>query len=356
MRVTTKPRPGVSLLEVLISIGVIALGIFGVATLIPVAQFQVAEGTRLDRQAALGPSAVAEFRIRGMNSTANWTRNSLTTWVAPPITAVEANRGLPSRAVVIDPLGYLALGEDAPQLFFPAASTTDWALPRFNLKATPNLPLAQRIFYLQDDLDFDRPADQGQQPRRKYFTDSNGRPLMSAPEASLTWFATLSPYSAVRNFGSDEFLLSIVICAERIPELAAQINTEEGEFEAAARTLPTDLAGDLWIEKQPFVDQLQIGDWILIGKNAWKSSAQGMPNPPTTLVPGPGDVQSKRIYRWAQIIGVNAGDAGNFRKVVIANDDLVLPGETARVFYVKGIESVYERTIRLETTSTVWDE
>ena len=53
-------RSGVSLLEVLISIGVIAIGIFGVAALIPVAQLKVAEGTSRDRQAAFGPSAAAE--------------------------------------------------------------------------------------------------------------------------------------------------------------------------------------------------------------------------------------------------------------------------------------------------------
>ena len=67
-------RSGISLLEVLISVGVIALGIFGVASLIPVAQLSVDKGLTADRQAALGRSAIADFRIRNMGSPGTFIR------------------------------------------------------------------------------------------------------------------------------------------------------------------------------------------------------------------------------------------------------------------------------------------
>lgn len=331
---STAKRTGISLLEVLISIAVISLGIFGVASLIPLAQIKVAEGTSLDRQAALGPSAVAEFRIRRMHAPETWLMD-------PPLTAPELAKGLPSRAVLIDPLGYW--GGAAPQKFFPASSTGRWKIPRYTLKSIPNYALAQRVFYLQDDIDFDRPADQTLQPRRKYFIDSaTNRPLASAPDASLTWFATLSPFTALSNFATDEFLLSIVLCDGRVPELAT---SEEYEAQARGGTFP----GELWIQGEPFVGDLQIGDWVLVGKYGTDK------DPPQANIPGPTDFQAKIVYRWVKIIGVSDVEDQTRRTFVISNNDFLQPGEQARAFYIKGIESVFERTIRLDNTTTSWN-
>ena len=70
-------------------------------------------------------------------------------------------------------------------------------------------------------------------------------------------------------------------------------------------------------------------------------------------------------YRWTQIIGTTDEDVdklSGFRTLTIANDDLIGPGEVdpsrkmrARVFFVRGVQSVFERTIRIQNT-TGWDE
>ena len=59
-------RRGVTLLEVLISIGVVAVGLLGVAALIPIGAFAVNETAKADRSAALGRAAQHEVRVRRM--------------------------------------------------------------------------------------------------------------------------------------------------------------------------------------------------------------------------------------------------------------------------------------------------
>ncbi len=59
-------RRGVTLLEVLISIFVMAVGLMGVAALIPIGTFAVSETTKADRSAAMGRAAIHEVRVRDM--------------------------------------------------------------------------------------------------------------------------------------------------------------------------------------------------------------------------------------------------------------------------------------------------
>ncbi len=51
-------RTGISLMEVLISIGVVSIGLLGVVSLIPVASQQAEKGARNDRRANVGQAIV----------------------------------------------------------------------------------------------------------------------------------------------------------------------------------------------------------------------------------------------------------------------------------------------------------
>ena len=55
------PRSGVTLLEIMISIGVVGIGLIGVASLIPLAHFKAAEGVREERKALFGKRALRDF-------------------------------------------------------------------------------------------------------------------------------------------------------------------------------------------------------------------------------------------------------------------------------------------------------
>ena len=57
-------RQGITLLEVLISIGILAVGLLGLASLLPVTRFFMQDGSKYDRTSTLGQQGVKELEIR----------------------------------------------------------------------------------------------------------------------------------------------------------------------------------------------------------------------------------------------------------------------------------------------------
>ena len=337
-------RTGISLMEVLISIGVIGLGIFGVASLIPVAQFKVAEGTSRDRQAAFGPSAAAEFRIQEMGDPNTWESGDLS--ILTRDTEARANGDwLERQAYCIDPLGLAENGYSTPMRRFPVnadvpnrAFMTRLGLKKLRttnadatIRQTLDTALARDLFFLHDDLEFDRPTDESLQPRRQYFVDERGVPTATFASGSMSWFATLTPTALGSN---DEFLLSIVVVRDRVPTLA----TLHESWAPAA----SPFAGEIVLQGTPRIDDQQMtvadlkqGDWLLLNKFM-------KPDHPDSRE------RLKRVFRWTQIIGASGEDVP-VRTFTVSNDDFFRPGEVgATAIFMKGVKSVYERTIRLE--------
>ena len=264
-----KRRRGITLMEVLISIGVIALGIFGVASLIPVAQFKVAEGTTNDRVASLGPSAAAQFRIQGMNDPNQWTMEVAQAELFTRDSSLR-NQGdfLDRKAYCIDPLwlaeaGYMTVTGGEPRRtlpFFPVGSDLTTGMLRMGLRSlrTGNraveAALARKIFLLADEVVYDRPSDQSLNARRQYFRDSSAHATAAVTNATLSWFATISPPA----FGNaDEYVLSIVVVKDRLPLLGF---TEDVVLPTAAQEEKVAVAGsqhsgEIWINAWPVVDE-----------------------------------------------------------------------------------------------------
>ncbi|MBW3598289.1 MAG: hypothetical protein KY475_13580, partial [Planctomycetes bacterium] len=71
---TGNPRisRGVSVLEVLISIGVASIGLLGVILLVPLADHQMNRGFMLERASQTGVNAVRDFEARGMHDPTTW--------------------------------------------------------------------------------------------------------------------------------------------------------------------------------------------------------------------------------------------------------------------------------------------
>ena len=74
---TRTMRAGISLLEILISIGVVGIGLIGVAALIPLAHHKANEGINTDRMASVGRRAFREFKVRGFDRPGIWNVNHL---------------------------------------------------------------------------------------------------------------------------------------------------------------------------------------------------------------------------------------------------------------------------------------
>ncbi len=346
-------RSGVSLLEVLISIGVIAIGIFGVAALIPVAQLKVAEGTSRDRQAAFGPSAAADFRVR-MGSPKDWAlvgTSNLQPHVplaSPYMNAAQMQTILGRGGFCIDPMGVVESGVTGVDSYkFPwnaPATPTDFGMQRLSLASFQNLAPAARVslardmFLLKDDIVVDLPDDQALQPRRQYFLDAaTQRPLSPVSNASLSWFATLSRTA----LGSQDFVLSIVVVKTRVPALGAV----EENFAIAQ----SPFGGEVMLShttplmaNQISAADLQIGDWILLAKALDPAS----------------NVPANIVYRWTQIIGTDEGpNANGAYGFTISNDDFLVPDTVTNsgggiAIFMRGVTSVYEKTIRLENTGS----
>ncbi|MFO7903486.1 MAG: hypothetical protein R6U98_12550, partial [Pirellulaceae bacterium] len=67
-----RARAGVSLLEVVFSIGIVMIGLVGIAALLPVGGSLARKGAVADAAAKAGANAVREFRVRRMDDPANW--------------------------------------------------------------------------------------------------------------------------------------------------------------------------------------------------------------------------------------------------------------------------------------------
>lgn len=251
---TPSVRRGVSLMEVLISMFVVAFGMLGMVAIIPVGSNILAETSKADRCGIVGRAALREIRNRRLLSPAtSWVANrngsvagSMPTgdppgWAAPNGAPVvpPGSSGIPSHtAYCIDPLLIARLytraqGAPNPRTLenvasFPAtrmAALADRSLtmPRVTYLsglAKPQAPvmsetLAERIFSGRDDLAFDTPLGQGRP--RQLFSYSSGETLAwplradhareAGPdlrfalsretEGNYTWMMTLTPAPSV---------------------------------------------------------------------------------------------------------------------------------------------------------------
>ncbi|MBN2295882.1 MAG: prepilin-type N-terminal cleavage/methylation domain-containing protein [Pirellulales bacterium] len=230
-------RRGITLLEVLVSIGVIAVGLLGVATLIPLGSFAVNETAKADRSAALGRAAMHEVRVRDMlermrtSNYARWhfARNGLAfdnsalgntarnlfllgqPFAIDPMFATEA--AVQQSAVGFDVFPYAPANPPCitlPQLqvlMLNNARLTRLRLDSFEgalrmdrptdsppfvyytasdpLRAAlseQHKPVLDRIFFWQDDLLFDLDADDpDRRPRQSYVWDDANREVTPFP-------------------------------------------------------------------------------------------------------------------------------------------------------------------------------
>jgi hypothetical protein len=143
-----KPRPrksrpqGLSILEVLVSIGILVLGLLGVVALIPIAAQKLRQGIALDDATAVARAGLTDLQARGGNNVQKWLRYQPGLFRDPPaanpplvtsmsnLWGVQTGNSLnantfvnPNWAFCIDPLLYeemiLQDGTSRDAAFFP---------------------------------------------------------------------------------------------------------------------------------------------------------------------------------------------------------------------------------------------
>ena len=438
-------RHGVTVLEVLFSIGIVAVGLLGVLTIVPVAGNRVTQGSIADNSDRLGRNAIRQFDVGQMRRENMWSR-FWTGTTPPPWQNLPVPQNLPPQQYVpfsptlaepafcIDPLfistrvtnansaGNTVLQKTEFFPYFVPNVNTEARMRRISLRKLPGashnfvpppainlqmgMPLRQayQIFMAQDDLVFDLPDDRTLAPQQKFDAANSKRQF----DGKYTWMATVSPkdfyyYVPVNQLDAsrkmDLCTLSIIVMYRRDMSMAMHYSDPEHEGPDPERlvyadfrwnptnpSLPppatsTDLApgagiggGNVWLKTidrspaRPHVkEDLEVrkGDWLML-------SAKVYP-----LDPIPNDTDSNNVsmepapvsaFRWYRVVSTDAalGDATNgfAREVTLLGPDwtdvigaqMVRGGApVAQATLLNCVAAVYEKTIRLETTS-LWTD
>ena len=405
-------RRGVSLLEVLFSIGVISIGLLGVIALYPLALGQIGTGIVADRSAREGQNAVELFSARGMGRPDQllWFMSTATPAVVDTSTsgATLLPDGLNS-GLLIDPM-FVAVnrqtnggGYDA-RLFpyytrqaipnplpsgSPYATSFDPRLRRVTLRSSVaattimNAAQAELLFRSDDDLSFDLPSDRNEPPSQIFGANNARRQY----EGTISWMATLVPQLDITDpsepfvdsnsngkwdsgetytdtDGNGQFdsgtapgelyQLSIVVFDRRDSNMTMDAQNERVVNVASFHNAGLD-GGDVTLGASSSVElELKPGQWLML---------MTTPHAKTSGAPG------VSLFRWYRVIDTEDEPRLVTGSVYPWERDVVLQGpdwpvtylaaltgpsqRPTRVALVSNVVAVFERTIRLEN-SGLW--
>jgi hypothetical protein len=172
MNTHTQRRRGISLLEVLISIGILSIGLASVLALLPAGGSQARKAMIEDRRGALGAGAIADCHARGFLNPSSWIGASV-----PP--------------VMIDPLGVAY-----------SVSSVPTGMSLVSISGIPNAAVADYVCRGGDDLAVQIPDNEDLPPVP--LMQGNARRLT---EGNFSWLATITPVTTVT---APFFCLSVV--------------------------------------------------------------------------------------------------------------------------------------------------
>lgn len=399
-----RARQGVTLLEVLFSIGIVAVGLLGVLIIVPLAGSRSAQGMIADGADRMGRNAIRLFDIHHMRHPNMWTRLnriSATTHQYQPYGAQwtgatrrtylwQQTSSLPlqARAFCIDPLFIaneraLAVTNStavpAGTMYFPyyepghfgsLAANLDPRLDRISLyprfssagmtdgTAGMTVEQAVSVFMGEDDLLFKLQEDRTLLPEQVFDSALAKRQF----EGKFSWLATVVPvYASFRdevNLLPDRYVLSIVVFHRRDLSLTDQggaLSEPDNERLVLVSQFHSEGygGGDVQLQTHPNrpVSDLEVkdGQWAMLSAMV-NISASATP----IVVP---------VFRWYRVMATDGieGTGPFTRNVTLQgldwNDVFGLSQLTpnratpTQVTLLNGVVAVYEKTIHLETSS-----
>jgi len=307
------PRHGISLLEVLAAIGVLSVGLLGLAALLPIGRYNIAEAIKGDHAGDCGRAGLRDVIVRRMLDSNYW----------------SASPGA-SLSFLIDPRGVTygiktRFGNNAT--IVPRISLVSRAA---NGNATPYTQIAaDQVFLWPDDLVFTMPEDMTPpQPegRPTLMFDTNfTHPPNSKPMATgdYSWFASVVPMPN----NPTRFTVSIVVCYKRGPTAASEravpvttfFDSGFGGGSIQLNREINDIAGD-----PPAGIAVKENDWVALC------------NP-------------KGLCRWYRIASI--GDNSEYL-TLIGPDWTPTPGKDQLVALGQSVIGVYTTTVELDTDPT----
>ena len=377
-------RHGVSLLEVMFALGVIVIGLLGVVAVVPVGLSQLGTGTVADRASRTGLDAVEEIALRGMARSDQWLdrgstaigdpRNSASPPVPPATTTLRVLRNGPRTSFCLDPR-FVARHENSivtgtnpilnPSTFpYTTNNATVPRMMRISLRDAPDSSSASimtsaqadSVFVTADDLVFDLPDDKSQPPEQVFGLADARRQF----EGDMSWMATLVPKLNPLENSQDSYTLSVVVFYRRDPLMDMFIDANlNGAYDAGEVLTYNERdvnvvtlysaglgGGDVQLEAPDVASlELKSNDWLLLMGNV------------TTLG------TTTPLMSWYRIVEVEqeVQDGGSpptgigpwQLDVTLVGPDWPVPASGTRAALIKNVVSVYEKTIRLES-SNLW--
>ncbi|HAY79796.1 MAG TPA: hypothetical protein DCY79_08320 [Planctomycetaceae bacterium] len=257
-------------------------------------------------------------------------------------------------------------GQTYPRMRRISVATAPTPFPNPAIAATAGaltgpitLAHANSIFINNDDLAIQLDdADNSVAPTPQMIEQPTGIipavPVKQQYQGEYSWIATLAPKVGASNSASELYILSIVVFKQRSLALPSDTDT----------TLPTERVVDFLTTTNSSTGSIE----VRLAANA--ASAAGPAFAPEYLAVSQGDwvllqgaTPSIPYFRWYQVIG-SGGDAkrdGNGfweQYVTLQGPEWLpatypVPGATThgQMVIVDGVVGVYQKTIRLETTS-----
>jgi len=365
---------GVTIIEVLFSTGIIVTGLLGVAGLIMIAGAQMTQGLEADAMSNAGLNAIAEFDTRKMRRPDNllWP-TSRTTFTSVLSNNLYGPGNEPSPSFCIDPFFI------AQQIVDGNANTYEFNLfpgrplaanlvqmRRVTLKnpAFPrqNLPLSlfqsREIFIAKDDLSISKPPSATELPQQTWITTSAGNYVKRLNAAETSWMATLTPnrnlnMAVNRPERTDQYLLSIVIFNNRFINYTDANAAPEKERQLNITFLNRGFGGGevKLSHSDPTKLELKNGDWVMLSADSnirycfrWYRISYIEDETPRNQRNAAGE-----YYRYATLQGPDWSRPEWHETGTVANP---IPAQfPTYVTYIPHVIGVFEKTIRIESTS-----
>ncbi len=335
-------RRGITLLEVLISMGVLLIGLMGVGAMIPAGRFEIKQGVKTDYGTTVGRAAFRELKARGYLNPRSWA-----TGAAVPVAvwqpAADPNRPFNTSgaataqpAVAIDPLGITASAGSFGQVF-PSGAGVPF-LARITLYQSPSSVMsgnvADTIFRCTDDLiTVPNTAIKDGPPIQQTVPYGSVAPniMTRASEGNYSWLATVAtdPTSSAL---SSKVIVSVVTFYKR--DLSNPATSES----YATVLFPTPGVWTSEIILTAPVRLVRPGQWLMLAGNLSVPD----PAPPYPFI-------QATVCRWYRVVGAAPLDpsTGN-QSVTLAGPDWSMAATNPTAWMFEGIISVYEKNMRLE--------
>lgn len=306
----------------LVSIFILAVGLLGVAALIPIGKLALIKTNVSDRTGACGRAAMRDVEVRRMLDYSAW---------FPAVGSGNTVMG----AIALDPLGCLGVGGN-----LGGASST---FPRYTFNGTLTQAQADAIFRWSDDLIFTMPEDMSppQQGDRPVPVVVGGNPQS---EGNFSWFLTVCPSPSDINMIPPvpvglrrNYTVSVVVCYKR--------DFTGGEY---ATTMPIILPGggygggtvQLNLADIGIIDNVKTDQWVmLVGRDL----GSGVPV----------------VAKWYRVVGVFVGstvDSISPHLSLVGPDwdtNCFGPNIRTDLVVVEGVTGVYTTTVHLDA-DCIW--